>query len=80
MVIEFGFSQLAVNRIEAEVMQGNIASEKLLGKCGFTNEGILREWMYWNNKHYDMTMFSLLRSDFKLAHTKAKYYDNNQAN
>lgn len=62
-VIKFGFNQLDINRIEAEVMQGNIFSEKLLTKLGFKNEGILRQWMYWNEKHFDMTMYSLLKSD-----------------
>lgn len=66
-VIEFGFIQLEINRIEAEVMQGNIASEKVLNKIGFKNEGVLRQWMYWNDKHYDMTMFSLLQSDLSLT-------------
>lgn len=65
-VVEFGFNHLEINRIEAEVMQGNIASEKVLSKNGFKNEGVLRQWMYWNDKHYDMSMFSLLRSDFNL--------------
>jgi len=64
-VIEFGFKTLDINRIEAEVMQGNTASERVLAKLGFKNEGILRAWMYWNDKHYDITMFSLLHSDFK---------------
>jgi len=63
-VTEFGFNKLDINRIEAEVMNGNIASEKVLAKSGFKNEGVLRQWMYWNNKYYDMTMFSLLQSDF----------------
>lgn len=62
-VVSFAFERLEVNRIEAEVMQGNIASDKLLSKAGFKKEGILREWMYWNNRYYDMTMFSLLKSD-----------------
>ena len=62
-VISFGFNKLEINRIEAEVMQGNIASEKVLSKLGFTKEGILRNWMYWNDEYYDMTMFSLLRSE-----------------
>lgn len=62
-VVSFAFERLEVNRIEAEVMQGNIASDKLLSKAGFRKEGILREWMYWNNRYYDMTMFSLLKSD-----------------
>lgn len=64
-IIDFGFNRLDINRIEAEVMQGNIASEKVLQKLGFQKEGILRSWMYWNNTYYDMTMFSLLKSDYK---------------
>ena len=64
-VTEFGFNKLDINRIEAEVMHGNIASEKVLAKNGFKNEGVLRQWMYWNTKYYDMTMFSLLQSDFE---------------
>jgi len=62
-IIEYGFDQLQVNRIEAEVMQGNIGSEKVLTKLQFKNEGVLRDWMYWNEKHYDMTMFSLLKAE-----------------
>jgi ribosomal-protein-alanine N-acetyltransferase len=64
-VVDFGFKNFAINRIEAEVMQDNIASEKALTKLGFKKEGILRDWMYWNDKHYDMTMYSLLQSDLK---------------
>ena len=63
-VINYGFNNLGINRIEAEVMQGNIISEKVLIKLNFKKEGVLREWMLWNEKHYDMTMFSLLKSDY----------------
>lgn len=61
--IEYGFEKLEINRIEAEVMPGNIYSEKVLNKLGFKKEGILRDWMLWNNKHYDMIMYSLLKND-----------------
>ena len=71
-VINFGFKKLYINRIEAEVMQGNTASERVLTKLGFTKEGILRQWMYWNDQHYDMTMFSLLRSDLRQTGKKGK--------
>jgi ribosomal-protein-alanine N-acetyltransferase len=54
---------LKINRIEAEVMQGNIASEKVLEKAGFKKECLLRDWMFWNDKHYDMIMYSLLKED-----------------
>jgi ribosomal-protein-alanine N-acetyltransferase len=62
-VISFGFYALDINRIEAEVMEGNEPSIEVLHQVGFKQEGTLRQWMYWNDKHYDMLMFSLLRSD-----------------
>lgn len=42
-IIQYGFEILQINRIEAEVMQGNTASEKLLSKLGFTREGVLQQ-------------------------------------
>ena len=62
-VIDFGFNELDINRIEAEVMQGNVISEKLLEKLNFKREGVLRQWMLWNEQYYDMIMYSLLRTD-----------------
>jgi len=64
-IIDYGFTKLEINRIEAEVMQGNVLSEKVLTKLNFRKEGVLREWLFWNNKHYDMTMFSLLKNERK---------------
>lgn len=64
-VIEYGFNELNINRIEAEVMPGNVASEKVLSKIGFKNEGLQRQWIYWNDRHYDMNMFSILHSEFR---------------
>ncbi len=59
-VIHFGFEKLNIKRIEAEVMKGNTSSEKLLTNLNFKKEGILRQWMYWNETFYDIIMFSLL--------------------
>lgn len=63
-VLDFGFNNLNVNRIEAEVMSGNQQSERLLCKLGFKDEGCLRDWMYWDNRHFDMIMYSLLREEW----------------
>lgn len=62
-VLKFGFDTLEINRIEAEIMPGNIYSEKALIRLGFKKEGLLRDWMLWNGKHYDMIMYSLLRTE-----------------
>jgi len=63
-VIDFGFNQLEINRIEAEVMQGNGISERVLKKLDFQKEGILKQWMFWNGNYYDMSMFALLKKNY----------------
>jgi ribosomal-protein-alanine N-acetyltransferase len=60
-VLKFGFEQLSLTRIEAEVMPGNVASAKVLDKTGFTYEGLLRRWLQWNGKDYDLQMYAVLR-------------------
>ncbi|MDR1403310.1 MAG: GNAT family N-acetyltransferase [Tannerellaceae bacterium] len=45
VVIDFGFNSLEINRIEAEVMQSNVASEKVLEKPGFKNERIFNAFL-----------------------------------
>lgn len=64
-ILSFGFNELNVNRIEAEVMQGNENSEKLLYKLSFKKEGVLKQWTLFNENHYDMSMFALLKSEFE---------------
>ncbi|MCL1125038.1 GNAT family N-acetyltransferase [Shewanella surugensis] len=66
-VIDFLFSQNSmhrVNRIEAYVMQGNLASETILNKLGFTMEGILREHSYWKGEYHDLSLYALLKKDW----------------
>jgi [ribosomal protein S5]-alanine N-acetyltransferase len=62
-IISYGFKELKVNRIEAEVMPGNVASEKVLQKLRFRHEGLLQQWMLWDGKYNDINMYALLRSD-----------------
>jgi [ribosomal protein S5]-alanine N-acetyltransferase len=62
-ICHYGFEQLHVNRIEAEVMIGNIPSEKTLLKAGFTHEALLHDWLLFNQKHHDMNLFYKLRKN-----------------
>jgi ribosomal-protein-alanine N-acetyltransferase len=60
-VLPFGFTQMQLNRIEAYVMAGNVASLALLQKLGFREEGILREYGYWQSAFHDLHLFALLK-------------------
>lgn len=62
-IIDLGFKEMNLNRIDAVVLPENEASNKLLEKLGFRQEGVLKEYENWGNKGFvDLSMFSLLKS------------------
>lgn len=63
-VIEYGFTQLGLNRMEALVGTGNIPSLKLMEKYNFVREGLLRQHHYAADRYEDSVLFSKLRSEF----------------
>jgi ribosomal-protein-alanine N-acetyltransferase len=63
-VIPFGFENMGLNRIEAQLYPENIASVKLAEKLGFEKEGILKEYEFIRNKFYDVAVYSLLKRNY----------------
>ena len=64
-LVRQGFEELELNRIQALVATGNLSSQAVCDRLGFKKEGVLRqaEWLY---DHYvDVTMNSLLSSEWK---------------
>jgi ribosomal-protein-serine acetyltransferase len=64
-LVRQGFEELELNRIQALVATGNLSSQAVCDRLGFKKEGVLRQagWLY---DHYiDLTMNSLLRSEWK---------------
>lgn len=53
-----------LHRIQADTVPGNIASEALLRKLGFKEEGLRRESGYWKNAFHDLKCYGLLRHEF----------------
>ena len=62
-VCRFAFKEMNVNRIEAGTIVGHIASQRVLEKCGFKLEGVLRQRELIKGRFPDVTMYSLLRSE-----------------
>lgn len=63
-IIDFGFQQLALNRIETLVMVENSASVSLLHKLDFVEEGVLREHDFFKDAFHDMRCFSILKREW----------------
>lgn len=64
-IIEYAFGKMNLHRLEAEVIETNSASIKLIEKFGFKKEGVLREAKFQNGKFIDIYRYGLLRSEYK---------------
>lgn len=53
-----------LHRIQADTIPGNIASEKVLLKLGFKEEGVRRGSAYLRGAYHDMKCFGLLKPEF----------------
>lgn len=64
-IIEFGFEELGLNRIEARFMQGNEASLALMKSVGMTFEGYMRDLIFVKGKYRTIGISSILRSEYE---------------
>jgi RimJ/RimL family protein N-acetyltransferase len=62
-VIDFAFEALERDRIELRAGVGNVASNRVAEKLGFTREGLLRHGGKGSAGPYDSHLYGLLRSD-----------------
>jgi len=64
-LLEHGFSQMGLNRVEADIDPRNLASAKTLERLGFQKEGHLRERWIVNGEVSDTGLYGLLASDWQ---------------
>jgi len=57
LITEYAFNVLNLRKILANVAIYNSASIKLLEKCGFIQEGILKKQIYYDDTYYDLIVF-----------------------
>jgi [ribosomal protein S5]-alanine N-acetyltransferase len=60
-LLEYGFNELELNRVEAFVYPSNLASQKLLEKLGFEKEGLLKKRSFQRGQYRDMIAYGLLK-------------------
>lgn len=59
-VVEYGFNELKLHSLEAQLDPRNTASSALLKKAGFVQEGYFKENYYHNGQFGDTAVYSLL--------------------
>jgi RimJ/RimL family protein N-acetyltransferase len=59
------FLTLTASELQATTNAENIASQKVLQKVGFQKEGTIRKRFYVRGEWQDLTIFSILREEWK---------------
>jgi len=63
-IIEFGFEEMDLVRIQARCDVENIGSARVMEKAGMSFEGIIRKGICVKGKHPDLKMYSILKEEF----------------
>lgn len=64
LIVNYGFEKLNIIRIHTGVYDYNVASMRVLEKCGFNKEGIFEKAITKYDKTYDEHRYSLINKDF----------------
>ncbi|MEZ4828784.1 MAG: GNAT family N-acetyltransferase [Bacteroidia bacterium] len=64
-VVEFGFENMNLHSIEADINPGNTASARILEKHQFVREAYYRENFFFEGTFLDTAVYSLLRSEYR---------------
>lgn len=61
---KYAFDNFHINRIFAGVFEGNPASGRVLEKCNYKLEAVLRKAIFKENKYLDQYIYSILKEEF----------------
>lgn len=64
-LVEYGFCELGLNRIQARHMIDNPASGRIMQKVGMTREGTLRQAGFRGGSFHDLVLYAILRDEFE---------------
>ena len=67
LLLDYAFNQRNLRRIEATVLDDNIASQKLHEKLGYKKEGLLRQSVYKDGMFKNQIKYGLLKSEYQLS-------------
>ncbi|RIH63364.1 N-acetyltransferase [Mariniphaga sediminis] len=62
-LIKLAFKNMKMNRIQIKVAKGNTKSAAIPSRLGFQHEGTEREGEFYQNRYFDLEVFSFLKSD-----------------
>ncbi len=64
-IIDYNFGELGLNRIEVECASDNLPSRKIPERLGFTEEGVIRQAAWLNDRFVDYVIYGLLADEWQ---------------
>ena len=64
-IMKYAFEELQLNKLFTTILEENIISRKLYKKCGWTEEGVLKESIFKNNKYNNEIFVGILRQEYE---------------
>ena len=64
LAVDYMFKERNIHRIQANILESNIASLKMHEKCGYKVEGLLRDSVYKNGAYQSQYVLSLLKEEY----------------
>lgn len=64
LVLEFGFEDLELNRIDLTTDEDNVRGRRCYEKCGFVEEGVLRQHRFVEGRFGNTIVMSILREEW----------------
>ncbi|TMU83635.1 GNAT family N-acetyltransferase [Bacillus sp. BHET2] len=64
-IVEVGFTELGLVRIQARCFVENIGSQRVMEKVGMSFEGLIRKGMFAKGEYQDLKLYSIFAEEFQ---------------
>lgn len=64
MILDFCFNKVNFHKVQVCHKEGNVASQGVIKKCGFTYEGTLRDFFFMDTKYVNRLYYSMLKDEY----------------
>jgi RimJ/RimL family protein N-acetyltransferase len=68
LLLRYAFEELSLQRVEARLLVENDASMRLAENVGYKKEGVLRSFVFKNNRKNDVAVYSIMRNEYIEVH------------
>jgi len=65
LLLKYSFERANLNKIQLDVSEFNLSGIRCYEKCGFVQEGVIRENVYIDGKYFSTIKMGILKREFK---------------